>query len=250
MPKTLSYRIDLYNLVFHNQSKLFRKYLATYLLRIINKLGMKGRYIEQYKLPFQDVNGLVNYIFKKPYLLDKPRDSLLLQVFDELKFEYHCLLSSIKTRRLLCNDMTEIEEAFDILVNDQIKEISRNECAIAGKFLKGLNVDDVIDLYNRKFINQDEIQLEEEDAVEEEEDDDTKYISLDQIERQLTQHSESIPEHTVIDAEKRQTIIESKMVPKLLKDTQQLCECGSRYTKANYARHCDSSKHQQWLLNS
>lgn len=261
MPKKLSYRIDLYDLVLYNNSKSYLKYVATFLFRVINKLGLKGRYIYQYEIPFKDVDGLVDYIFTKhTHLIDDT--NLLVTIFDEVKFGYYCLLSSIKTRRMLCDDMSDVQEAFDLLVNKQIKDISRDEVLLCKKFINSLTVEDVVDRYNQKYVNpEDDIELPLQDE-EDTEDIVEKYITYEQIEIDLDKHRDKvatvsditlyqIPEEAVQKAARRQSSIETKIIPKSIKENQLLCECGIYYTKSNYSHHKRNNKsHKEWLLNN
>lgn len=251
MPKKLSYRIDLYDLIFYNTTKLYRKYVATYLFRVYNKLGNKGRYIDQYELPFHDMDGLITYIYQNHPCLINNKDTLLANLFDELKFGYYCVLSAIKSRKLLCNDMDDVESAFTELVDPSIKEYSRNEIIIAKKMINNINVDDLIEKYKSKYENDDvDVDVYEEDSTDDW-DDHTKCITYEQIEIDLSKHRDNgrgQPTH-VEDVVRRQATLANKLIhePKPVKDNQLTCSCGMLYTKAHYARHRKSPKHQEWV---
>jgi hypothetical protein len=250
MPKKLSYRIDLYDLIFYNNTKSYRKCVSTYLFRIYNKLGNKGRYIDQYEVPFHDIDGVITYIYQKyPHLMDD-KDTLIAKLFDEIKFEYYCVLSAIKTRKLLCDDMKDVEAAFIGLVEPSIKDFSRNEVVIAKKMLTSINVDELIDKYKAKYENEDVEVTDEQDTFDWDEDDKKKCITYEQLEMDLSKHLDNGKGHqvSVEDVVRRQTKLENKIIHELkpIKDNQLTCSCGVLYTKANYARHRKSPKHQEW----
>jgi hypothetical protein len=251
MPKKLSYRIDLYDLIFYNTTKQYRKDVATYMLRIYNKLGNKGRYIEQYELPFRDIDGIITYIHDKhPYIMDN-KDTLLAKLFDQIKFEYYCVLSAIKTRKMLCNDMTDIETSFTELVDPSIKEFSHNEVVIAKKILTDIDVDILVNKYHAKYDNED-ISDEEDDEDYDDDVDDNKCITYQQIEIDLGKHRDNGKGQpkSVEDVVRRQCNIEKKLVSKPLKDNQLTCDCGIVYTKQNLSRHRKSPMHVAWESNN
>jgi len=255
MPKKLSYRIDLYDLIFYNTTKLYRKDIATYMLRIYNKLGNKGRYIDQYELPFRDIDGIVTYIHDKhPYIMDN-KDTLLAKLFDQIKFEYYCVLSAIKTRKMLCNDMVDIETAFTELVDPSIKEFSRNEVVIAKKMITDIDVDELIHKYHEKYDNVEDISDDdEEDDDDWDKDDNNKCITYQQIEIDLDKHRNNGKGQPtcVEDVVRRQCNIEKKLIhePKTVKEYH-VCSCGGKYTKSNFSHHKRHNKqHIEWECNN
>ena len=249
MPKKLSYRIDLYDLIFYKTSKLYRKDVATYLFRVYNKLGSKGRYIDQYELPFHDIDGIVTYIHdKNPYLMDN-KDTLVAKLFDQIKFEYYCIISTIKLRKNLCDDLKDVETCFDELVDNTIKEISKNEVMIAKKILTDIDVDDLIHRYHIKYYDED---ISDDDDDEEDttdlDKDNNKCITYEQLEIDLGKHRDNGKGQpiSVEDVVRRQSTIEKNLISKPLKDNQLTCDCGVIYTKQNLSRHKKSPTHIAW----
>jgi hypothetical protein len=253
MPKKLSYRIDLYDLIFYNTSKLYRKDVATYMLRVYNKLGNKGRYIEQYELPFRDIDGIITYIHDKhPYMIDN-KDTLLAKLFDQIKFDYYCILSAIKSRKMLCNDMTDVETCFELLVDPSIKEFSKNEVVIAKKMITNIDVDELENKYHAKYDAVEDISDEEDDTTDWDEDD-NKCISYQQIEIDLGKHRDNGKGQptSVEDVVRRQANIANKLIhePKTVKEYH-VCSCGGKYTKSNFSHHKRHNKqHIEWECNN
>jgi hypothetical protein len=207
---------------------------------------MKSRYIDQYELPFNDIDEIITYLNDNfQHFIDNP-STLLTKLFDEIKFGYYCVLSSIKTRRSLCDDLPTVENAFDILVNSDIKEYSRNEVMIGKKMISNIDVNYLIDKYNTKYNIEDTDSVYSINSVDD--DDKVKCITNQQLEIELDKHYNIGKINKPIDdVIRRQTNIENNIV--VLKTNQLLCVCGIPYTKDHLSRHRKSKHHQEYVLS-
>ena len=246
MPRLNVIRIDLYDLIlFGPSSKLYLSDVSNALLRIMTRLGTRGRYINQFQIPFTDIPTTIEFIYKKCIHILDNKDQLLNNLYSEVVFLYRCMISTVKSRRKELYDWNDVVSSFDHIVDDIVLDVSKKELLICKEYIYSINVDELLEEYYNRY-NEDDIYYS--DSNDENEDD---YVTLDQLKSQLEQHkirgTTTDIELKLDDVNRRQDTISKKILPKIATETQLTCMCGSLYTKAHYSRHKKGKKHIDWL---
>jgi len=246
MPRLNVVRIDLYDLIlFGPGSKLYLSDVANALLRIMTRLGTRGRYINQFQIPFTDIPSTIEFIYKKCIHILDNKDQLLNNLYSEVVFLYRCMLSTVKSRRKELYDWNDVVSSFDHIVDDIVLDVSKKELLICKEYIYSINVDELLEEYYNRY-NEDDIYYS--DSNDETEDD---YVTLDQLKSQLEQHKirgkTTDIESKLDDINRRQDMISKKILPKIVKDYL-ICSCGAKYTKSNYSHHKRTNKqHIDWI---